>query len=61
MKNLIYKILGIVVITDDAPLRKEEESEKQYRKRCVMKLQNELIASSVLKVKNGKIILKAKK
>lgn len=43
-------------ITDDAPARREKESEHKYRCNCIMKLQNEL--ADFVKIEKGKIKIK---
>lgn len=58
IKKLKKEIEKIVTLEDDAPQRKEKEKEFIYKRRCVLKLQDDIIKSNALVVKEGKVELK---
>lgn len=50
--------VNVITLSDVAPVHKEKESEFMYKRRCVLKLQDDIIKSNALVVKEGKVELK---
>lgn len=50
--------VNVITLSDVAPVHKEKESEFMYKRRCVLKLQDDIIKSDVMAISDEKIELK---